>query len=98
MSDEVRQAFIDLREFMFREVYIPEDRRAEGEAAQRIVRLLYRYYDRHRSEIPPEYARRSQNENEAVVDYVSGMTDRYALRMAEKIETGIARIFAERLL
>lgn len=98
MGDAVRQAFMELREYMFRNVYLPQDTRAEGEAARRIVRLLYRHFNEHRDEIPSDYARRSRSESDAVVDYVSGMTDWYAMRMAEKIQPGIAKIFVERLL
>ena len=87
-----------LREFMFQRVYIPEDRGEEGQTARRIVRLLYQYFDAHREEIPPEYSLRSPSPEEAVVDYISGMTDRYAIRVAERIQPGIARVFYERLL
>lgn len=98
MSTQVQQAVMTLREFMFDNVYIPKDNGKEGNTVRAIVRLLYNHYDRHRDEIPQEYAARSRSEDEAVIDYVSGMTDRYAIRMAEKIEPGIAKIFHERLL
>ena len=32
------------------------------------------------------------------MDYISGMTDRYAIRMAEKISPGSAKIFLDRML
>lgn len=97
MSDEIRSALVILREFMFAEVYIPEDERARGIAARDIVQLLYRYFDSNRHLIPAEYARRSMSEDMAVVDFVSGMTDRYALRAAEKIQPGITDDFDERI-
>ena len=98
MSTKVQHTVMTLREFMFDNVYIPKDSGKEGHAVRKMVRLLYNYYNEFRDEIPPEYAVRSRSEDEAVVDYVSGMTDRYAIRMAEKIEPGIAKIFRERLL
>lgn len=98
MGDEIRQAFISLREYMFANVYLPQDSREEGDTARRIVQLLYRHFNERRDEIPAEYAQRSRTEDEAVVDYVSGMTDWYAMRVAEKIQPGIAKTFAERLL
>ena len=98
MGDEVREAFMELREYMFKNVYLPEDGKPEGEAARRIVRLLYNHFNARRHEIPIEYARRSRSPDEAVIDYVSGMTDWYAMRIAERIEPGIAKIFSERLL
>ena len=98
MGDEVRSAFMELREFMFHTVYLPTDDSPEGEAARRIVRFLYGYFGERPHEIPPEYARRSRTPQEAVVDYVSGMTDNYAIRLAEKLAPGIAKTFSERLL
>jgi dGTPase len=87
MGPEVRQAVNVLRDFMFSNVYVPEDVGEEGEAARRIIRLLYGHFERHREQIPREYGQGGR----AVVDYVAGMTDRYALRTAEDIEPGISR-------
>ena len=83
---------------MFSRVYVPEDGGEEGQAARRIVRLLYRYFNAHRDEIPEEYQVRSRCEDQAVVDYVSGMTDHFALRVADRIEPGASEIFRLRLL
>ncbi len=104
MGDEVRAAFMELREFMFDTVYLPIDDSPEGEAARRIVRFLYGYFGERPHEIPPadplmeDITRRSRTPAEAVVDYVSGMTDLYAIRLAEKLAPGIAKTFSERLL
>ena len=98
MGPEVRQAVNTLREFMFEQVYVPESEREEGQAARRVVGALYRYFDTSRGEIPAEYSRRSRSEDEAVADYISGMTDHYALRVAQKIQPGLAEIFRSRLL
>ena len=98
MGDEVRSTFMELREFMFSTVYLPNDDSPEGEAARRIIRFLHGYFSEHGHEIPSEYAQRSRTHEEAVVDYVSGMTDLYAIRLAEKLAPGIAKIFSERLL
>lgn len=98
MGNEVRNAFMELREFMFSMVYLPNDDSPEGEAARRIIRFLHGYFSGRNHEIPPEYAQRSRTHEEAVVDYVSGMTDLYAIRLAEKLAPGIAKIFSERLL
>lgn len=96
MGDEVKDAFYTLREFMFDHVYLPTDRSPQGMAAREIMRLLYSYFDSNREEIPPEYDQRSRSEDEAVVDFISGMTDHYAIRVAESIEPGITRPFKER--
>ena len=98
MSPRVAEAVNALREFMFQKVYVPEDKGEEGQAARRIVRLLYQHYNENRDEIPPEYSLRSRSQDQAVVDYIAGMTDQYALRIAEKIQPGVAEIFQSRLL
>ena len=90
MSEDVRAAFYALREFMFDNVYLPEDETPAGRAARQAVRLLYEHYDANRHLIPPEYARRSESAQLAVVDFVSGMTDRYAMRKAESLRPGIS--------
>jgi dGTPase len=86
MSLPVREALNTLRGFMFQRVYMVEDAGEESEAARRIVALLYRYLDDNRQVIPSEYG----SGDRAVVDYLAGMTDHYAIRMAETIEPGIA--------
>ena len=98
MSPEGAEAVNSLREFMFQRVYVPEDQGEEGQAARRIMRLLYRFYDENQDHIPSEYSLRSRSHDQAVVDYIAGMTDQYALRIAEKIQPGIAEIFHSRLL
>ena len=89
MSDEVREAVNLLRAFMFERVYVPEGGEEERRTAERVMDLMYRYYDDSRGEIPPEY----DDEERCVADYVAGMTDYYALRVAERIEPGIAMCF-----
>ena len=41
---------------------------------------------------------RSKSVDHIVADYISGMTDRYAIRTAESIQPGIAEIFRSRQL
>ena len=96
MSHEVRGAFNELRDFMFKNVYIPVDESILGQTGRKIVRTLYRHFDTHRDMIPPEYGYRSRSENMIVVDFISGMTDLYAIRVAEQIQPGITRPFQER--
>ena len=97
MSAPVREAFVVLREFMFRSVYLPVDEHPEGRAARRIVRTLYEHFCRNPEAVPAGYAARAAGDR-AAVDYLAGMTDRYAMRAAESIEPGIADVFRSRLL
>ncbi len=89
MSDDVRRALNELRDFMFEQVYMVEDAGEEADAARRIVALLYGYFNENLHIIPSDY----KDQDRAVIDYIAGMTDRYALRIAEKIEPGISSPF-----
>jgi dGTPase len=90
MGPVVRQAVNDFRAFMFERVYVPEDVGAQGRAARAIVKLLFVYYSDSPGEIPAEYQLRAESTERAVVDYVSCMTDQYAMRKAEALEPGIS--------
>ena len=96
MSKEVRGALYTLREFMFDNVYLPESNGVLGKTAEDIIGLLYSHFGTNGNEIPKEYGRRSKSEDMAVVDYISGMTDHYAIRTAERISPGVATPFMER--
>ena len=98
MSADLRDAVYALREFMFRNVYVPEDRGKEGRAARNIIVLLHEHYQENKQSIPEEYRVRSETFDDAVKDYISGMTDQYAIRVAESIDPGISSVFSGRLL
>ena len=96
MSEMARESFYTLREFMFDNVYLPESNGVLGKTAEDIIGLLYSHFGANGNEIPEEYGQRSKSEDMAVVDYISGMTDHYAIRVAERIRPGIAAPFTER--
>ena len=89
MSGQVREAVNVLRDFMFERVYTPEDVGPQGQAAREIIRLMFRYYGDNSNDIPQEYG----HDDRAVVDYIAGMTDLYALRVADKLSPGITEPF-----
>ena len=91
MSPEVRGAMNNLREFMFREVYLPLGRSQESEAARDVIRLLYRELIDHTERIPAAYFYHEETAEQAAIDYLSGMTDHYAIRLAEELRPGISR-------
>ena len=91
LSSETRQAMMLLREFMFERVYLPLGRSAESEAAREVVRALYYYYLSNPEEVPPPYFGPDATPEQAAVDYLSGMTDHYAIRLAERVKPGVSR-------
>jgi dGTPase len=72
-SEEVGGAMLALRSFMFEQVYLAPQARSEHDRASRTVRAIV-----------DELAERGE-EPEAIVTFVSGMTDRFALEYAERI-------------
>jgi len=85
MSPRVLEATNILREFLFEKVYNVNAVQEETEKARDVVRLLYRYFNEHVDQLPPEYSFYSDEPERRVVDYIAGMTDQYALRMAEEL-------------
>ena len=91
LSPEIRNAMMQLREFMFEWVYLPLGRSPESEAAREVVRTLFSYFLSNPEEVPPPYFGPDTTPEQAAIDYLSGMTDHYAIRMAESIEPGVSR-------
>lgn len=83
MSDEIGQAMADLRNFMFERVYTNPKVKSEEVKAERLVEFLYDYYLHQPDKLPSEYMmlvkERDTSLERAVCDYVSSMTDRYAV-------------------
>jgi len=96
MGVDLRDAVYALREFMFQNVYVPEDKGEEGTAARKIIVLLFGHYHQNKHLIPEDFQIRSETFDDAVKDYISGMTDQYAIRVAESISPGIAHVFRGR--
>ena len=86
MSDTVSAAANTLREFMFQRVYLWEGRRDESEQAREVVSLLYRHFMENPDEVQTEFGIPSDPLWRRVADYVSGMTDQFALANAERLK------------
>lgn len=77
-SDEVGEAFRSLRGFMFDEVYLASPAADEAGRARYVVQALVRAYLDDPSLLPEG---RDDDVVTRVTDHVSGMTDRYAVRV-----------------
>jgi dGTPase len=75
-SDEIGRAMYSLRSFMFEHVYLGPRARAEHRKIERVLQGLFEYYCEHLDELPPSDA----PEADRVIDYLAGMTDRFAIR------------------
>ena len=81
MSDPVRTSTRELHEFLYRRVYNNSSAQPDAENARRTVRALYYYFNQHRDLLPPE----CRDPLHQVTDYIAGMTDHYALRLAQEL-------------
>lgn len=85
MSPTVLEALNLLRDFLFERVYDASAMAAESRRAREIIRGLYAYYASHPDRLPAELLRSEGGVDRAAVDYIAGMTDLYALRMAREL-------------
>ena len=83
MSLEVGQAMQDLRTFMFKNLYTNPIAKGEETKAQELLEALFSHYMEHPDAMSEEFLDmlyKEQEEKEIVVcDYISGMTDQYAI-------------------
>ncbi|MFR8170553.1 MAG: deoxyguanosinetriphosphate triphosphohydrolase [Marvinbryantia sp.] len=82
-SPEVEQAMKNIRKFMFKSVYTNPAAKGEETKAENMIAALYEYYEKHLEVLPLEYqemvTRGGQSVPRVVCDYISGMTDQYAM-------------------
>ncbi len=87
MSPLVEAAMDGLREFMFERVYQDSWRAAEESRCDHVIKALFSYYMQHPGEMPEEYLLIGYQEGteRSVCDYISCMTDRYAVRTFQNL-------------
>jgi dGTPase len=86
MSPTVLAAADKLRDFLFERVYTPSTERAEATNAKNIIVFLWNYFNKHKDKLPAEYRLHADTTERGVVDYIAGMTDQYALRLAGELK------------
>lgn len=88
MSEPVANAMKELREFMFENVYKNPDAKSEEGKAEMLIQTLYEYYLNHLEFLPDELLRlmeNGENPQRIVCDYISSMTDRFAIAKYEEL-------------
>ena len=88
LSDEIHEALMELRTWLFKHVYNP--RSLENQKAAGVVTALVGYY----LERPEERAKSDPDPIVETVDFVAGMTDRYALATYKRLFLPRGEIFA----
>ena len=82
MSDEIAEATLALRSFLFENVYHNKIVKAEENKAIEMIRILFEYFVNSPEKLPALYRENctSDGVERCVCDYISSMTDRYAIK------------------
>jgi len=75
----------ELRDFMFDRVYLSPIQRTHTDYAVGVLRRLVEHHLDHPNEIPDSYRDTDADLTTQVVDYVAGMTDRFALQVHDRL-------------
>ena len=90
MSDELGKIVTELRVFMFERFYHRISNSVKGRKAAAIVGVLFEHFNRQPDNIPNRLRELSESTERAAADFVCGMTDNFALNMAEQISPGLS--------
>ena len=87
MDSTVKQAHDELREFMFEKVYRAKPTVAEKDKANHIIEFLFDFFTENPDKMPELYRNIAEKYSlpVAVGDFISGMTDDYAVNLFKEI-------------
>lgn len=87
MTPEIGEATAELRKFLFENVYHNPKAKSEEEKAKVLLEQLFDYFMKYPERMPEPYFGNTYDEPVArcVCDYISGMTDRYAIDLYKEI-------------
>ena len=84
MDSEIGEIMNELREFMFENVYLRKETSDQRKECKNIVQTLVEYFMENKNKLPKNYIQ-SEDDIENSIDYVAGMTDRFAISTFGKI-------------
>lgn len=84
-SPAIHAAANELREFMFQRVYLFDLTRKDAERGKRVVHFLFDYFAGHPDAMASDFRIPGDPVARQAADFISGMTDRYALRLARDL-------------
>ena len=85
MEGDVLAVMHELRDFMFERVYLAAGQAAQHTAAVGVIQHLVEHHLAHPDAVPATYRDEQTDPITQVVDYVAGMTDRFALDQYERL-------------
>jgi len=82
-----RKLNFELRDFLYENVYYSPVVQRPHTRARQILRELFEYYSHHRGELGEHARKRGRRDGwpRAICDYLSGMTDRYAIQEHQRL-------------
>ncbi|MGH8925455.1 MAG: HD domain-containing protein [Acidimicrobiia bacterium] len=85
MDPETLETMHKLRGFMFEKVYLRPEAEFQKERAIGVIRNLVDYFSHHPDEVPPSTTVPEADPVTAAIDFVAGMTDRYAITAHDRL-------------
>ncbi|MCS7232966.1 MAG: deoxyguanosinetriphosphate triphosphohydrolase [Synergistetes bacterium] len=87
LSKEVLVAMEDLRKFLYERVYIGDIAQRERPRVSYMLKGLYEFFLDHPEHLPESFrkALNFEEKERVVLDYIAGMTDRYALQVFNEL-------------
>jgi dGTPase len=87
LSEQIDCAMRDLREFMFKNIYLGDTLKVERNKAKFILEQLIKYFEENPEQMPEFYLRIAEEESlkRGVADFIAGMSDDYCLLLFNKI-------------
>jgi len=85
MQPAVQEEMNQFRDFMFERVYLRDEAQPQQRRAIAVIRDLADHFIKRPDEIRDTYRHEDATPIEQAIDFVSGMTDRYALQMHDRL-------------
>lgn len=85
MSPTVYGALMELRSYLYQNLYRQGDAKTEEPKAERLIQSLFVHYIAHPDEIPAEYTIHDDELDVQVADYLASLTDRFAIKLYEEL-------------
>jgi dGTPase len=84
-SNEFKDKINGLRKWMFENVYVSSEAKAEEGKAVDMIKFLYEYFYYHKDKIPREFLDMDSTLEQKVCDYIAMMSDTFAVKTFEDI-------------
>ncbi|MGH8912901.1 MAG: HD domain-containing protein [Acidimicrobiia bacterium] len=85
MDPHHQEVMEELREFMFTRVYLTPESESQKLKAVMVIQDLVRWFTDHPVEVPDSATTPDAEPRQRAIDYVAGMTDRFALRTHDRL-------------